>query len=344
MKLISSRFLLSLPFCFLLSCKSSTSSLELGKDNDGIQYSRFDPWLDQLDEALNPKGNVNFDDIAKELVDGSSRVAAFNLQALARLYESEDKMFKNIKEDFKGLEDAIGAYDKWSNVIKKAEKKGVSGNKLSDLRARQNSEMDKLKEFLEKEKWVTGGKKKSRLKEIKSELKGFKWLSPKDDRKLLTGVLAQELKSLNETKFDMGILEEGDGVHELRRSLRWILIEMRVLNGLFAFNNRNKCAIPEYSSLLSQEVSSSNYATLPPPTTEVESCKIDQCLFLGIVDLVKEIGDQKDIAEAELNESGSKNPSDEVPQSIRKVLEPMYMKMKSSNLIATLRNQVKSCN
>jgi hypothetical protein len=344
MKLFSSRFLLSLPFCLLLSCKSSTSSLELGKDSEGVQYSRFDPWLDQLDEALNPKGNVSFDAIAKELVDGSSRVAAFNLQALARLYESEDKMFKTIKEDFKGLEDAIGAYDKWSNVIKKAKKKGLSGDKLNDLMARQNSEMDKLKEFLEKEKWVTGGKKKSRLKEIKSELKDFKWLSPEDDRKLLIDVVAKELKSLDETKFDMGILEEGDGVHELRRSLRWILIEMRVLNGLFAFNNRNKCAIPQYSSLLNQEVSSSNYATLPPPSTEVESCKIDQCLFLGIVDLVKQIGDQKDTAEAELNESGSKHPSDEVPQSIRKVLEPMYMNMKSSNLVATLRNQLKSCN
>ena len=204
--------------------------------------------------------------------------------------------------------------------------------------------METLKKFLEKEKWVTGGNKKSKLKEIKSELRDFKWLSPEVDRKLLIDKLANELNALNETKFDMGILEEGDGVHELRRSLRWILIEMRALNGLFAFNDRNKCAIPEYSSLLSQKVSKSNYASLPPSTLEIESCKIDQCLFLGIVNLVKQIGDQKDIAEAELNESGSKKPSDEVPQSIRKVLEPLYMKMKSSNLVATLGNQVKSCN
>ncbi len=344
MKLIYSRFLLSISFFLLLSCKSSNSSLELGKDGEGIQYSRFDPWLDQLDEALNPKDNVDFDDIAKELVDGSSRVAAFNLQALARLYDSENNMFKTIKDDFKGLEDAIGAYDKWANVIKKAEKKGLSEGKLKDLKDRKKSEMEKLKKFLEKEKWVTGGNKKSKLKEIKSDLRDFKWLSPEVDRKLLIDKLANELNALNETKFDMGILEEGDGVHELRRSLRWILIEMRALNGLFAFNDRNKCAIPEYSSLLSQEVSKSNYASLPPSTLEIESCKIDQCLFLGIVDLVKQIGDQKDIAEAELNESGSKKPSDEVPQSIRKVLEPLYMKMKSSNLVATLGNQVKSCN
>ena len=151
MKLIYSRFLLSISFFLLLSCKSSNSSLELGKDGEGIQYSRFDPWLDQLDEALNPKGNVDFDDIAKELVDGSSRVAAFNLQALARLYDSENNMFKTIKEDFKGLEDAIGAYDKWANVIKKAEKKGLSEGKLKDLKARKKSEMETLKKFLEKD-------------------------------------------------------------------------------------------------------------------------------------------------------------------------------------------------
>ena len=344
MKLIFFRSLLILPFCLVLSCKSSTSSLELGKTNETIQYSRFDPWLDQLDDALNPKGNANFDEIAKELVDGSSRAAAFNLQALARLYESKDKIFKTIKEDFKDLEDAIGAYDKWSNVIKKAERKGVSGDKLMDLKNRQSSEMDKLKKFLEKEKWVTGSKKKSRLKEIKNTLKEYKWLSLEDDRKFLVNKLVEELKSLDSTKFDMGILEEGNGVHELRRSLRWILIEMRVLNGLFVFNEKNSCAIPEYSALLNREVSSSGYASLPPSTMGSDSCKIDQCLFLGFVDLVKQIGDQKDIAEAELNESGSNNPGDEVPQSIRKVLEPMYKKMKSSNLVETIQNQVSSCN
>ena len=344
MKLIFFRSLFILPFCLVLSCKSSTSSLELGKSNETIQYSRFDPWLDQLDDALNPKGNANFDEIAKELVDGSSRAAAFNLQALARLYESKNKIFKTIKEDFKGLEDAIGAYDKWSNVIEKAERKGVSGDKLMDLKNRQGSEMDKLKKFLEKEKWVTGSKKKSRLKEIKNTLKEYKWLSLKDDRKFLVDKLVEELKSLDSTKFDMGILEEGNGVHELRRSLRWILIEMRVLNGLFVFNEKNSCAIPEYSSLLNREVSSSGYASLPPSTMGSDSCKIDQCLFLGFVDLVKQIGDQKDIAEAELNESGSNNPGDEVPQSIRKVLEPMYKKMKSSNLVETIQNQVSSCN
>ena len=96
LKLIFFRSLFILPFCLVLSCKSSTSSLELGKSNETIQYSRFDPWLDQLDDALNPKGNANFDEIAKELVDGSSRAAAFNLQALARLYESKNKIYQKL--------------------------------------------------------------------------------------------------------------------------------------------------------------------------------------------------------------------------------------------------------
>ncbi len=344
MKQIVCRLLSLLPFCLVLSCKSTTSSLELRQNNESMQYFRFDPWLDILDEALNPTGNPDFDDIAMGLVEGTSRVAAFNLQALARLYESEGKIFKAIKDDFKGLEDAIGAYDKWSNVIKKAKKKGLSDDKLKDLIARQSSEMDKLKKFLEKEKWVTGGKKKSRLKEIKGDLKDFKWLSPEDDQKFLVDRLVEELKTLDRTKFDMGVLEEGDGVHELRRSIRWILIEMRVLNGLFVFNEKNQCSIPEYSSLLDKEVSSSDYASLPPSTIETKSCKIDQCLFLGLVDLVKQIGDQKDIAEALLNESGSKTPSDAVPQPIRKVLEPIYQKMKNSNLIEAIQNQVNSCN
>ena len=55
--------------------------------------------------------------------------------------------------------------------------------------------------------------------------------------------LGNQLSRIARTEFDLSKLEEGNGLHELRRELRWFLIEVQVLNGLVQFKPGRRCPI-----------------------------------------------------------------------------------------------------
>lgn len=342
------RLVLMLSIFLPLACKTSTTSLELdhGKDDgnsrSSAQLARFAPWLDELSLVLKPEGIPDLDLITKNLVIGPARVASYNLQALARLYESEGNLFKNLRSDFKKLEDAIGTYDKWTNIMVAATKGGASSNTKQRLLEEQNSAMKNLKNLLKQDDW-TGKGNKSRINRIYNDLENFDWLNQERDRKMLLSKIADELKSLEKTKFSFARLENGNGLHELRRNLKWIIIEMRVLNGLFIFNPTAKCDIPAYNQLANEPISASKYSSLKPSQLETNACEVDQCLFLGMVQLIEEIGFQKDIAEAEINSNISRKSSDLVPENVRKEIQPLYDKMVSSGLVGSLRKQISAC-
>ena len=80
----------------------------------GITAALLSCSLGGLDEA---DPNATLESVADAIVDGPARVAAYNLQALCRLYASEADFFGKMRDDFKGLEDVIGAYDKWKTVL-----------------------------------------------------------------------------------------------------------------------------------------------------------------------------------------------------------------------------------
>src|SRR4051794_19230571 len=74
--------------------------------------ARFTQFIKSLKAPLASGKPV--EDVAQTLL-GSGRPASFSLQALCRLYEKSDPKFASMRDDFKGLEDGIGAYDKWDS-------------------------------------------------------------------------------------------------------------------------------------------------------------------------------------------------------------------------------------
>jgi hypothetical protein len=304
------------------------------------QIARFTPWLETIRKPLTSSQDI--DTVADALLNGETRVAAFNLQALGRLYGKQDELFKDVRSNFKEMEDAIGEYDKWVQVLKSAQQNGQNDSAIKKLKKRVKEARASFVAFLQKEEWVVSNGK-SKIDKIQKSLESRSWSSYPKDRQDNLKELQAQLKKVNETEYDMTILENGNGLHELRRELRWFLIESRVLNGLVTFRKDKTCSVEEFKDLLKdKELVTGKYSQLPQAKTETDPCLISQCLFLAIVDDVAKLGDLKDKAER-LNNSSGDTESDDVPQELANEAQDIYQTLQNTQALSLLSNELKSC-
>ncbi|MCC7442778.1 MAG: hypothetical protein IT285_14175 [Bdellovibrionales bacterium] len=307
-------------------------------------WGRFKPWVVDLQGLIRPGESAG--ETAQRLLGSSARISAFNLQALGRIYSELDPKFDEFRGELKRLEDSIGEYDKWVSVLDAASSdSGSSAADLDRLRRRVREAKLKLTEMLKEREWVVeaGSGERPRLQRIERFLRTFDWAEYSEDRDFVLGRLSKQLKKVDETEYDISILEHGDGVHELRRELRWFLIQARVLNGLVTFRPASEgCDVAELRPLLQQPIAESKYSALPGAGDEPETCGISRCLFIGLVYWVEELGAVKDQAEQILNASGEEE-SDEVPAALRERAERAYRALVRTGALGELRRELREC-
>ncbi len=286
------------------------------------QESRFTQWLDVLEKPLSSSDKKS-EAVEALLTEPSARIAAFNLQALGRLYSDKDDGFVKLRFKTKELEDALGAVDKWTTLRNR--------NKLAKAKKA-------LAKVLKDGDWYGDGKS-PRIKKFREFLDKFEWPSEKKDMKYVVSHLIEQLKRIDGTKYDMSILEHGNGLHELRRELRWFLIEARIANGPVTFKGGRSCPIEAYTELLS-EPDDGKFSRLPENAAlEIQPCRISQCLFLGVNKMVNKLGDYKDEAEQSIGTSSS----DKVPAQLREKAERKYSDMVENGLLPALIKELKEC-
>lgn len=311
------------------------SSLVFGLRVGDAQKARFAPWLQILRQTLSATPQV--EELAIQLLTNRAREAAFHVQALGKLYQESDSDFEKLRKAAKRLEDAIGKYDKWTSILKYA--KNPTTSTRQKLEAKIVDAKSALVNLLVEEPWlpVSSG---SRLAKMESFIADYRWASYEEDRDLMLKALGKLAKETEDTEFDMGILEEGNGLHELRRQLRWITIGSKALNGLIVFKkNPRDCPIPFYKRLLDNKaLSESKYAQLPPSPTETKPCEISKCLYLALTDYIARLGDLKDSVERE-----SLGESDEVPSLVRRSAAVIYDELTENRLLHTLAKELKNC-
>lgn len=290
------------------------------------QQVRFEKWLDILETPL--ASGKNGAEAAEALIAAAdSRVASFNLQGLAKIYESLDKdgEFVRINADFKGLEDAIGAVDKWQTLEKKDELKKA---------------MKDLADLLEDKNW-SKNHSSPRIGKIRKFITDFKWSNVKKDQEFFAEQIRDDLKKLEKTNFEFETLEEGNGLHEFRRSARWFLMKARVLNGGIQFKQpENKCASKANADLLQDEdVNTSKYAVLPEDVTGQYTCRISKCLYLSVVQVVEQIGVIKD----EIEKIHGNDKDDSVPKKQKKQAEDVYENFLDRESLPALIKEMDAC-
>lgn len=301
---------------------------------------RFDSWLDALEKSL--LCSPELPKVAVCAASGDARALAFHLQALTSLYSGEDKKFDKMRRNFKELEDQIGDFDKWNEILKFARKNQSDKDKIQEISEKRDAALIALQELLTREEWVGANPQKSpRIEKYRDFLKDYNWESYEKDRKFVLSQIRKQLKKVGSTSYDMGTLEQGNGLHELRREIRWFLIQARSLDGLVVLRAARG---PEKDQACpAAEAGESKYAKLPGNKGEETPCRVQRCPFFTLVQTVADLGEVKDESERTLNSANPEHVSDRVSPELKKKADAIYSGFQNTRSIETLIQDIKAC-
>jgi hypothetical protein len=223
------------------------------------------------------------------------RTPMFMLEATSRLCEKihdDAPCFLKMKEDYKAVEDAIGALDYYSAALKGFETKDTIPKTANQYLAEKVTEKTAaLTNLLEKEGWLTGKK----LSEIEQQLEAVDF---RKDAKELEKIAKFYVKGIEktievayETNFVFGHIEE---VHEIRRRVRWLSIYPQALAGIFRFAETDAKPTPQMEKYMTDAVKKSPFNVIPTTLSIENPILLSKNHFLTMSWLIAELGDLKD--------------------------------------------------
>jgi hypothetical protein len=257
------------------------------------QEERFLPLIAELRTVL--EADLSPGEIADLMVKKNSRISLFRLEGLCRLYEKRYPYpMEEYRETTKGLEDILGWYADTVGHITFAQKLGAPPAVMARLAQEQTRMKARLVKLLVDEKWIRPGGR-TVLDKMQAMLAELDWDSVADDRAYLRKRLNKHLKKIEQSDYDMEDLQEG--LHELRRHIRWFLLYVQGLNGAFVLDE-SQCPVESYRAYLKDPLADSGYTRLKISPREKAPIKIPKCYFVALTRLSEDFGVVKDLREA----------------------------------------------
>ncbi len=136
----------------------------------------------------------------------------FTAEGMFKMYAKGFKDLKQSNKDVKAVEDAIGA----------VAQPGTPGEKAKA--------QEKLTTLLKTEWSPNAAGKIPVIERMVSTLAKQKFGDDAADAKLMKEAIVDKVNDIGEKAFDMGQLQGDDGIHELRRQLRWVRYYTEIAN------------------------------------------------------------------------------------------------------------------
>lgn len=233
-----------LPLTFAVSANANDNTqpkFERSIASDIEQFDAKQSWSQQIFEReLDALGeffiqNKNLADNAKAgfLMKSDVRQSLFRLQALSRMLSDQSpKFFDKQRKYFKKLEDVVGKLDLAMSLHKTGD--GLKVKKLSEKFEKQEKEAreDMIEAMKESGLWE---EPEATLADLREDFaKKGKWVTGHAEKTALLRIIAGYTLDLSDAvkanKFDDADIEKG--LHELRRRLRWIGMQVTTLSGV----------------------------------------------------------------------------------------------------------------
>jgi hypothetical protein len=256
---------------------------------------RFEYYLNQLQELLTKSAKQK--NPALWLYQNNARTPVFMLEGLAKLYAGihNKKKFTKLKEQFKLLEDAIGAIDYYDSYAKEF----ISNKKMpaaitSYIQAQSREKIQSLNEMLKEKEWL--GTDNTRIDKTRKKLSKAEWKNEKDDTNSIhqyyITAINKILEYLNQKDFHFVHME--DDVHELRRKIRWLSIYPQALRGVIQLSKAKKTTPKYLTKYLTKEITGSKYNIMPDAGDQKYFLLFDQNRFYALSWMIAELGNLKD--------------------------------------------------
>lgn len=229
------------------------------------------------------------------------RAEVFALEGIFRLvlkqYKDSEHLAKHLSV-IKNIEDQVGKYSFMVEIEQIVNKlfTNKKPNKMSkEAKHSVVSAEDMLMQRMTREKWI------EQIEEMKMFSQDYKW--PKKTKKFLKSALKNEIKKINskikeqllpvisQPQYNHTQLEEG--LHELRRSIRWVSIYIQAYKDKFVLVSSKKKKNSYEKSLIKKHKDSpfSNF------TGDKNQIKLNDLAYYDLSEMIKALGDLKSLGE-----------------------------------------------
>lgn len=255
---------------------------------------RFDYFLNKLQVLLDKATKQK--NPALWLYNNDARTPLFMLEGLAKLYTQihNKKKFTKLKEQFKLLEDTLGAIDYYDNIAKDiSSNKKIPATVTTYLQAQTREKIQSLNELLVEKEWLSP--EIGRIKRIQQKLKEADWLEEKEEIKAINefyGEVIYDITEFIQTEAYHFDNIEAD-VHELRRKLRWLSIYPQAMQGCIQLAT-NKTTPKHLAKYLTKEITTSPYNKMPDAANTTYFLVLEQNYFYSLSWMIAELGKIKD--------------------------------------------------
>jgi hypothetical protein len=256
--------------------------------------------------------------------ESAARQHLFYLEALCRIYKKTNskKLFKKLQSKFKSLEDQLGKVDYYESFHKDFSKlKDFPAVLINQLFQHYQNELKNLYSLLVEDNWLD--EENNRIDKIITQLDKVIWLNADDERVAISTTIQNEiekiLKNYKSGKLNFDNIE--DGVHEFRRSIRWISIYAQALSGLIQLKKDHLATF--FENYLTPEVVTSPFNKMPENKTDFKTIELSESPFYALSWMIAESGKLKDegleiICIEELMKETSFISEDKIPTEARK--------------------------
>lgn len=251
---------------------------------------RFENQLKDLETIIkNAKGK---DNPALLIFLNDFRTPIFKLEGLARIYSKvhNKKIFTKLKEQFKEIEDLLGAIDFYASFQREFINDPKLPIHIKQYFADKTIEKTKLfDKYLKKEDWYNG----DQFKKISKELKSIKWQNEDKIVEQFQLIFIDEIRKIQEFTIDCKFEDLENDVHEYRRKLRWISIYANSLQGIIKLET-TKVIAKMFIPYLTKEIIQSPYNKFELNTDSEHIIRFRKNNYLALSWLIAELGIIKD--------------------------------------------------
>lgn len=280
-----------------------------------LRRPTFDPdrsWAEQmllrdltvLKEFFKNTAGFSNDRLIEEMTKRDLRGTIFRIEGLTKLYGAKDEaLITELHTTFKAIEDAIGAVTLQDALIAKSQEIGAP-ELVAFFTEKRTAAKLALAQALSEEGFL-----KNPVRAVNAlirEISDADWKGPKKDRKFFVREMREFVEKLEakieKRKFDSAEIEEG--LHELRRQLRWILVFVQAFEGTTAYGKETELK-PAVRAWLDEMTAANpklheNKFLQFPPSLAPEPVVIPQLQYAMISEIVQTIGKLKDGSESRI--------------------------------------------
>ena len=256
--------------------------------------ARFDYFLNKLQDLLDKSSKQK--NPALWLYQNNARTPLFMLEGLAKLYAGlhNKKKFSKLKDQFKLLEDALGAIDYYDAFAKEfAKNKKIPASIKNYIQAQSREKLQSLNETLKEKEWISAGN--IRIAKIRKKLAKADWQKEREETESIHSFYILAIKKIlnfiNQKDFHFENVEAD--IHELRRDIRWLSIYPQCLRGCIQLSKAKSS--PRYlDKYLTKEITGSPYNIMPDAGDSKHFLVFNKNRFYALSWLIAELGKLKD--------------------------------------------------